>query len=512
MKIRNILLIPSIAATLLFGSCTKDFLEVQPKGLATETSYFKNANQMWSALTAIYSPLDLTWHNNDWCITPMSAAGAADECLGGGGGEGDFDFIWRWDNFSLTASQGPSEAFWYKNFLGVSRANVFLSKIGNEIPDLSDALKVRYTAEAKFLRAQFYFELVTLFKNIPFFTTPITLEESWNQPQVDPKIVWDQIEKDLKDAVPALPITVPATTEGGRITQGAAKAMLAKVIMYRCDLLDKSTSRMTEAANLLEEVNKDGNDYGYALQANYPDVFSPNNKFNSECIFDIVHTSQDVSTFWNENTGMYGNMWITSNGPRGFVGPGTKYAGGWGATPVEAQFANDMKGDPRYNYCIVDIASLVKTSPGASYQPGFQDTGYFIEKWAATNEFKTTAGGTYILRFPHNQPVIRLADTYLLEAEALVRSNGDLTKAAKYLNAVRARVGLPAVAATMDNIKQERKYELAFEGIRWFDLVRWGDGPTVLGVKGFKAGTNEIIPIPLNETYNTVLKQNPNYQ
>ncbi len=501
-------IIYTIIALLGFSSCDEGFLEVEPKGSALETSYYQTADQVWSGLVAVYSPLDLTWHDNDWCILPMSAAGAADECLGGGGGEGDFDFVWRWDNFSLSGSQGPSKAFWYKNYLGVSRANNLLAKMEGEISDLDDDTKSRYVAEAKFLRAFYYFELVTLFKNVVFFLEPISLEDAWGQTQVEPSVVWAQIEKDLNDAMDDLPVTVPAETEGGRITQGACKAFLAKAILYQ-----NQDSRLSEVISLLEEVNSSDNIYGYSLQSDYEAVFNPNNKFNSECIFDIVHTNQDVSEFWNEITGMYGNMWVTCSGPRGFVDPegNTDYLGGWGATPVETQFAEDMKGDPRYGFCIMDLDSLVETYPGITYSPGYQNTGYFIGKWAATSEFQTSSGGSYMLRFPHNQPVIRLADTYLLEAEAIVRSGGDLTKAASYLNAVRTRVGLPAVEATLDNIKQERKYELVFEGARWFDLVRWGDASEVLGAKGFVAGTHEIIPIPIEETYNTELVQNPNY-
>jgi hypothetical protein len=106
---------------------------------------------------------------------------------------------------------------------------------------------------------------------------------------------------------------------------------------------------------------------------------------------------------------------------------------------------------------------------------------------------------------------IRLADTYLMEAEALVMAGTDLTRAADLLNAVRARIGLSAVAATMDNIKLERRLELAGEGHRWFDLVRWGDAATVLAGRGFVAGKHEILPIPLNELNNTKLEQSKEY-
>ena len=103
-----------------------------------------------------------------------------------------------------------------------------------------------------------------------------------------------------------------------------------------------------------------------------------------------------------------------------------------------------------------------------------------------------------------------MADTYLMEAEALVRS-GTTGKAQFYLDAVRARVGLPSVTATLDNIYNERKFELATEGHRWYDLVRTGKAATVLAFKGFTAGKNEILPIPLKDLNNSKLIQNPNY-
>src|SRR5690606_12120783 len=96
-------------------------------------------------------------------------------------------------------------------------------------------------------------------------------------------------------------------------------------------------------------------------------------------------------------------------------------------------------------------------------------------------------------------------------AEALVRGGGDATRAAALLNAVRSRVGLGAVTATLDNIKRERRLELAGEGHRWFDLVRWGDAAQALADRGFVAGKHEVLPIPLLELDNTLLEQNKEY-
>ena len=117
-------------------------------------------------------------------------------------------------------------------------------------------------------------------------------------------------------------------------------------------------------------------------------------------------------------------------------------------------------------------------------------------------------GGAVELNFQQNDYIIRLADTYLLEAEAL---GGTGARAQALLDAVRARVGLPSVPVSMDAIKKERRLELAGEGHRFFDLVRWGDAATKLAGRGFVAGKNEIFPIPASELQGTKLVQNPNY-
>jgi len=98
-----------------------------------------------------------------------------------------------------------------------------------------------------------------------------------------------------------------------------------------------------------------------------------------------------------------------------------------------------------------------------------------------------------------------------MEAEALLRSGGDAGKAQTRLNQVRARAGLAPVPVTLERIYEERRLELATEGHRWFDLVRTGKAPVTLAFKGFKAGTHEVLPIPLNELNNTKLVQNPGY-
>lgn len=120
-------------------------------------------------------------------------------------------------------------------------------------------------------------------------------------------------------------------------------------------------------------------------------------------------------------------------------------------------------------------------------------------------------GGFAEGNYDQNVYDIRLADTYLLEAEALVRGGGDNSRAQSLLDAVRARVGLPSTPVTFDAIKLERRMELVAEGHRWFDLIRWGDAPTALADMGFVEGIHELLPIPLLELENTLLEQNVEY-
>jgi hypothetical protein len=242
------------------------------------------------------------------------------------------------------------------------------------------------------------------------------------------------------------------------------------------------------------------------LQANFGSVFDPNNKFNSEAILEIPHTSTQNYN-WNNWNAFKSNVYVQMVGTQDFSD--ATYAGGWGFNPITTQLVAAMAGDPRYAYTIANIDSLAKVE-GKTYTPRYQNTGYFVRKYAPLTKFKAPTG-TVELNYPNDYIEIRLADTYLMEAEALLQGGGNAGRALALLTAVRARVGLAAVPATLANVYTERRLELATEGHRWFDLVRWGQAASALAFKGFKAGKNELLPIPLGELSNTKLIQNPGY-
>lgn len=494
MKRHKIFLI-LIAAGLFLGSCSKEFLEVQPKGTALEENYYKNADEAFNGLVAAYDPLGTecgaTYSNK---LGPLNSA--SDDCYAGGATSSDVPAWQAWNNYTVDASIGIQADFWSRNFTGVYRANILLSKL--EGVPMDEALKARYIAESKFLRAYFYFDLVRLFKNVPLFTSLVSPADIFNVTQAKPEDVWAQIEKDLNEAIPDLPVSIPVS-ENGRVTKLAATALLGKVILYQ-----NNESRMLEAADLFEEVNTSPN---YELLPNFGEIFRADNEFNKESIFEIVHTSQALHG-WEAWPNFEGNVYTQMCGPRAYVGP--TYVAGWGFNPITPELVALLKNDPRYPYTVSNIDSL-KVAGAATYEKGYQNTGYFVQKFAPLQEFYSTIGGDPVLNYPNNVIEMRLADTYLMEAEALVRGSGNAAKAQFYLDRVRARVGLPSVPATLDNIYKERRLELATEGHRWFDLVRTNQAGTALASKGFTVGKNEILPIPLAELANTKLVQNPLY-
>jgi starch-binding outer membrane protein, SusD/RagB family len=488
-----------ILSVTLFLSCSKSFLDETPKGEVLESNYYSTADEAYAGLVAAYSALNTeTYSSYSNLIGPLNSA--SDDCYAGGGSSSDMSTWQAWNNYTLTSALGPEADIWGPLFIGVARSNTIISKVAG-VPDLSDSLVARYTAEGKFLRAHYYFDLVRFFKNVPLMTTMATLATIYSQTQASPDSVYAQIERDLIAAIPNLPATV-TTSENGRATQGAAKALLGKVYLYE--------QKWQLAADQLIDVNGTPGSanatYGYQLLSNYGDIFVMDNKFNSESIFEIEHTgTQNYS--WSNWGSFKSNVYVIMVGARSYEG--STYVAGYGFNPLTTDLVAALKNDPRYQYTVIDMDSLV-TIGEATYSESYQNTGYFIAKYAPLLANKATSGTTE-LNFANDYIEIRLADTYLMEAEALVEAGSNQSRAQLLLDAVRARVGLPSVTATLDNIYNERRLELATEGHRWFDLVRTGRAPTVLASKGFVSGKHEILPIPLAELTNTKLVQNPNY-
>ncbi|PHR93941.1 MAG: RagB/SusD family nutrient uptake outer membrane protein [Leeuwenhoekiella sp.] len=504
MKLKSIIYLAFVL--LITGSlfsCSKDFIELDPLGQPLVDNYYSNEEEAFSGLVAAYDIMGKQSKTFENMITMMNAG--SDDHFAGGGGPSDGIGIQTFSNYSIDESTIPP-SFWNDYFQGVFRTNILLENLP-DVP-MEDALRARFTAETKMLRGYYYFELVRLFRNVPLFDKPILTSEIYTVEQATPEAVYAQIEADLLAAISDLPATITdPDTEAGRFTQGGARALLGKVYLYQ--------GKNQEAAQQLAEVNGTPggtSQYGYRLLDDFAALFEVSNKFNSESIIEVAATSQANVSYdiWGggQNEGNTVNQMV---GPRGYSrtagSTAPDYAGGWSFNTVTQGLYDVLKDDPRFDATIADLKALEEAGE-ASYTPGNKDTGYFLKKFMPLNEDKSTGGGNVELNYTQSVYVIRLADTYLMEAEALGASGA---RAQALLDAVRARVGLDPVPVTMDNIMLERRRELAGEGHRWFDLVRTGRAASALADRGFTAGKNEIFPIPLNELENTLIVQNPNY-
>jgi len=254
------------------------------------------------------------------------------------------------------------------------------------------------------------------------------------------------------------------------------------------------------------------------LIPNYGDIFKVENEYGPESIFEITHSSNRPGD-WGccfasgpQNNPTEGNFNVQFFGMRDFVGP--DYASGWSFCPVSQDLVDFMQGDPRFQHTIIDGNALKNI--GASYSEGYQNTDYFIKKYAPIEANRAT-DGVIELAWSNNQKEIRLADVLLMAAEAIVRGGGDQALARDYANQVRGRVGVqpftPAIngANLLNAIYDERRRELATEGHRFFDLVRTGQAPSVL--PNFQQGKHEVLPIPQFEIdlTNGRFIQNPGY-
>ena len=489
------------AAVVSFGSCSEEFVEVTPKGSFLSDNYYANQGQATAALVGVYDPIRKNTSGFENMVGMMNAG--SDDHFAGGGGATDGAGIQGFSTHTLTSTTVP-ESFWNDHYQGIFRANTLLLKLpGVAMPD---DVKARFAGESKALRAMYYFNLVRIFKNVPLLLDPLTATNMYEVEQATPDAVYAQIEKDLIDAIATLPSTVPADTESGRFTKGAAQALLGKVYLQE--------GKKTEAAAILALLNGTPggtNQYGNKLLTNFNDLWIVSNKFNKESLIEVSHTSAGNSDwgFWGSGRDE-GNSLNVMVGPRSYSRPSGSTApdlpSGWSFNVVTQDLYDAIKLDPRFGATILDLKAL-KAAGKADYIGGYQDTGYFLNKFLPRKEDVRTGGGAAELNYKQNSYVIRLADTYLMEAEAL----GSGARAQALLDAVRSRVGLPSVPVTLLAIKNERRMELAGEGHRFFDLVRWGDATSKLSNRGFVAGKDEIFPIPLRELQGTKLKQNPGY-
>lgn len=421
----------------------EDFLTTELRGEYTTESYYESAINASMSVNAIYNSL---YGNTLWIFGDV----ASDDAVKGGnaGDQADINAI---NDFSAKSDNGVLNTFWQATYETISRANNAIT----HIPDITmdSELQNQLIGEAKFLRAYSYFNLVNIFGKIPLKLQPQNKVATIYVGLSDENKIYEQIERDLTNAAAALP--VGHILEKGRVTKGAAYALLAKTQLYQ-----KKYSECLASIQLLENLGQ------YDLVANYADLFQSGAEDSTEIIFGLRYLNDTEVSLGNHL-----NVWFAPSIEGGyyFNAPTQSFIDAF------TDKTTDDKDDPR-----------IDASIGREGKPWFNNrsfsaswseaTGYLVKKY---NEDMVPELAKNQSTTPYH--IIRYADILLIKAEAINEMGGTeaITNAAMEVDKVRMRAGLAPTSATTQTdlrevIRNERRKELGFEFHRFFDLMRWG--------------------------------------
>ncbi|MFD0993720.1 RagB/SusD family nutrient uptake outer membrane protein [Tenacibaculum geojense] len=466
------ILILSLSVSLI--SCSDDFLEPTPTSVLTTENYFNTPEEVETAVINMYDAIQgvnstrsednhgvmyefyLTEMRSDNTRTKSSEGEAA-----------------QFENYSIQPTNGIVNDYYASFYNVIYRANVVLANL-----EVAGASATKFEAEAKFVRAYAYFNLVRLFGDVPLVETIISPEDKTTAyTRVATSTIYELIENDLLTAINGL-----SDESKYRASKAAAETLLAKVYL--------TLSRYSEAQALLESVMNPSR--GFSLEPNYKDVFY--NEGNNEIIFTIGYLgdSEDSQNFSAE--------WLNAVGRTS----GVNYV-----TNDAKQALDDLGGNrTAYSYR-VDQAQITQHQV-VKYLPNGDDNLGILP----TSSDPTKAGNDWI--------VLRYADVILMHVEAIMAGAASTTSstAINSMQLIRNRAGIttPITSISKQELLDERRVELAFENHRLFDLIRMGEAENTLGTFSANNGlsfssTDLLLPIPQREINlsNGLLTQNPGY-
>ena len=480
-------------------------LEEVPFSFLSVENLYQNEDDVDSALFGVYNAMN-QGIDELWYFLATSGPGEGVVVrLKGDGNQGQLSGL----NFQPTTAHGV----WWNNFYrGINRANIVIAEVSSV--GLDPSVEEQKIAEARFLRAWNYFNLVKWFGGVPLQleATADFSDESVKKPRSSIEEVYSVIIEDLQYAEARLPESWD-NPNLGRATSWAAKAYLGKVYLNMAGKPLEQNGMYALAAEKLQEVVNDG---PYSLQPNFADIFSVNNEFNSEIIFARPNIAQNgagsVLTFF---VGVPLSPFAFNGG---------QYQLGFAESFYNTYSDTDVRRDVTLLFSYVNRNGDMVTFNDPNNPDNLPFGGYNEPKGIGFGKLLDTSGA-FTNPFQHTTDLIfmRHGDVLLMLAEALNES-GSSAESLTYLNQIRNRAGLDNITTTgqselRDVIKQERKWELAGEFTEYPDLQRWGDIEQSLqnNEDAVFFGTVyepklELLPIPQAQLdANENLEQNPGY-
>lgn len=518
---KKILSIAAIAAmTLSLVSCEK-FLDSENYWSKDSSNFPVNETDADQMIAGIYNNMNIVIGNSPLFAHHMWSEAASDNCLGGGGAN---DQGAQAEDLMMNFGSSMYDGFYTARYKGIARANAAIEALPNLAAKMSADKVNQYLGEAFFLRAWYYYELASMFGNIP---CPVTSTADPTLPQISGEALWGQIIEDCKIAADIMP--AKKSSGDGHVDKYAAQALLGRAYLfasgfyglnditlpaYENEAIGVSIAEGTKITKaevgkyISDCVSSSGytlvddphNLWAYTNRCSVEDEKSPwkgkgykwaedDGAVNPEAMFVIKFNTQPS---WSTTIG-YSNQTALYWGVRGQSldnGECFPFGTGWGMCPVNPSLVDDWKaiepGDKRLD------ASIISVDKWPSYKYGgdsnIQESGYYQTKimpvlaWSEENgkymksftnvmfpglTWSEGNEDNFQLNSVNDMVLIRFAEVLLMDAEI----NGSQAS----FDRVRARAGLGSKSATEDNIRNERRWELAFEGVRFNDLRRYGE-------------------------------------
>ncbi len=461
---RKGLAIAIISCLVTITSCKK-FLDSPPLSQSTTGNFYQTADDFYKALNGVYYTVQESYGYFYYLLAELRGDNTTTQTLGGAN-------FWETsridlDKFTETADNERIQRFYRFSYNGVQRCNAILDRIDNA--NMDAGLKAQYKGEAKVIRANFYYNLVRFFGAVTLVTADFTdLDATYKMGRTPVEEIYNQLIQDLKDAKSLLPLSYD-NNNVGRVTKGTATSLLGDVYLT----LKQYSNAVTE----FKEVISSGK---YQLLTNYASVFSGVNHGNSEAIWLVQFKG---STEYS----------------------GSSFASFFAPTGSDNILVNGRASG--FNQPTQDLINDYETGD--------------LRKTASIGDGYTNSTGTFIpakyiklyVRFDANVSnsdldwyILRYSEVLLKCAEAINEaSSGPNAESYNYLNIVRARAGLPALSGLNQTsfrtaIYHEERMETAFEGKRWFNLLRTGQALTVMNSKVATGSTPSVgISAPIQE-------------
>ncbi len=571
MKImKKVIYFIALIGLVIVTSCEKELDTTNLYGKSLE-SYYKTPKDIEEAMAGVYNAIYTpNVHSNE-----ALAANLMSDMMLGGGGPDDKSAKWV-DNFEDPAEDTYRD-MWTQCYNGISRTNAIIEKTAEadfstffDTPELAEQFKNQAIGEALFMRAFYYFRLAKFFGGVPLI---VAIDTPRDLPRATYSETFAQIASDLKLAIetmPDTPFTSMPTADYGHANKWVAQAYLGRVFLFYTGYMTNMEGQSTSDLPLVDGGSLSASDVkgylddcisrsGYALTPDFRNLW-PYSYANQSAGTTVLPWAADEGLSWvgqdgtspTFGTGNYETMfmqrfsfgdWGWSNGNiytnrlSLFFGirdnSMVPFGQGWGWGTINPKLWNTWEdADPRKQGSILPMGVDEQGTGGYAADKGDHETGFFNKKYIAIQHpdpegaivgmFVQLYGwGNTDMQLMHAQDFIfmRFADVLLMHSEISGTADG--------MNAVRARAGLPAVGYSLDALKQERLHELSFEGLRWFDLVRWGDVDTAFNATinvrnsgvdatykaNYRPETKGLVPIPETEMRlsNGVYEQNPGW-